>query len=134
MIVFTEFRATQKWLQGILATHQFATDERLELLYGGMKEDDRERIKAAFQAHPSQSKVRILLATDMASEGIDLQNHCHRLVHFEIPWNPNVLEQRNGRIDRHGQRFAPEIRLVAPTTARTRATRRPAPATRATSA
>jgi superfamily II DNA or RNA helicase len=109
VIVFTEFRATQKWLQGILAAHQFATDERLELLYGGMKEDDRERIKAAFQAHPSQSKVRILLATDMASEGIDLQNHCHRLVHFEIPWNPNVLEQRNGRIDRHGQRFAPEI-------------------------
>ena len=109
VIVFTEFRATQKWLQGILATQGFAAEERLELLYGGMKEDDRERIKAAFQAHPSQSKVRILLATDMASEGIDLQNHCHRLVHFEIPWNPNVLEQRNGRIDRHGQRFAPEI-------------------------
>jgi superfamily II DNA or RNA helicase len=109
VIVFTEFRATQKWLQGILATRGYAADERLELLYGGMKEDERERIKAAFQAHPSQSKIRILLATDMASEGIDLQNHCHRLVHFEIPWNPNVLEQRNGRIDRHGQRFAPEI-------------------------
>lgn len=109
VIVFTEFRATQKWLQGILATHGLASEGRVELLYGGMNEDERERIKAAFQAHPSESKVRILLATDMASEGIDLQNHCHRLVHFEIPWNPNVLEQRNGRIDRHGQRFAPEI-------------------------
>src|SRR5205814_6472498 len=42
--------------------------------------------------------------TDAASEGINLQNHCHRLVHYEIPWNPNRLEQRNGRIDRHGQR------------------------------
>ena len=40
----------------------------------------------------------ILVATDAASEGIDLQNHCHRLVHFEIPWNPNRLEQRNGRL------------------------------------
>src|SRR5262249_39658126 len=39
-----------------------------------------------------------------ASEGIDLQNHCWRLVHYEIPWNPNRLEQRNGRIDRHGQK------------------------------
>jgi hypothetical protein len=47
--------------------------------------------------------VRILLATDAASEGIDLQRHCHRLLHVEIPWNPNRLEQRNGRVDRHGQ-------------------------------
>lgn len=70
-------------------------------LYGGMDTDKRENIKAAFQA---QSPVRILLATDSASEGIDLQNHCNRLIHYEIPWNPNRLEQRNGRIDRHGQK------------------------------
>jgi SNF2 family DNA or RNA helicase len=44
------------------------------------------------------------LATDSASEGIDLQNHCNKLIHFEIPWNPNRMEQRNGRIDRHGQK------------------------------
>ncbi len=48
--------------------------------------------------------MRILLATDAASEGIDLQNHCAHLIHYEIPWNPNRMEQRNGRIDRHGQR------------------------------
>jgi superfamily II DNA/RNA helicase len=72
-------------------------------LYGGMVTDDREKIKAAFQANPTDSPVRILLATDAASEGIDLQNHCHRLIHIEIPWNPNRMEQRNGRIDRHGQ-------------------------------
>ena len=68
-----------------------------------MHSDDRERIKAAFQAHPAESPVRILLATDAASEGIDLQNHCSRLIHYEIPWNPNRMEQRNGRLDRHGQ-------------------------------
>ncbi|MDH8286953.1 helicase-related protein, partial [Klebsiella pneumoniae] len=50
------------------------------------------------------SAVRILLATDAASEGIDLQNYCNYLIHLEIPYNPNVMEQRNGRIDRHGQR------------------------------
>ena len=73
-------------------------------MYGGMDSKDRERIKAAFQTDPKHSPVRILLATDAASEGIDLQNHCSRMIHYEIPWNPNRLEQRNGRIDRHGQR------------------------------
>ena len=52
--------------------------------------------------------MRVLLATDAASEGISLQRHCHLLAHAEIPWNPNRLEQRNGRIDRHGQ-TAPEV-------------------------
>ncbi|MNF74358.1 ATP-dependent helicase HepA [compost metagenome] len=61
-------------------------------------------MKAAFQAAPDVSPVRILLATDAASEGIDLQNHCNYLIHLEIPYNPNVMEQRNGRIVRHGQR------------------------------
>jgi len=46
---------------------------------------------------------RIVL-TAAASEGIDLQNHCSKLIHFEIPWNPNRMEQRNGRVDRHGQK------------------------------
>lgn len=108
VIIFTEYRSTQKWLQDILAAEGFG-GERLMDFYGGMDKDERERVKAAFQADPAQSPVRILLATDAASEGIDLQKRCHRLIHIEIPWNPNRLEQRNGRIDRHGQRFNPLI-------------------------
>ena len=108
VLIFTEYRTTQKWLQTLFAAEGLTANGRLEVMYGGMPTDDRERVKAAFQAHPSQSPVRILLATDAASEGIDLQNHCHRLIHYEIPWNPNRLEQRNGRLDRHGQR-APEV-------------------------
>lgn len=104
VILFTEYRATQNWLYEKLAGEGFAEGERLLMLYGGMNTDDRERIKAAFQASPDDANVRILLATDAASEGIDLQNHCHRLIHYEIPWNPNRLEQRNGRIDRRGQK------------------------------
>jgi superfamily II DNA or RNA helicase len=104
VLIFTEYRATQKWLQGLLAAAGLATQERLEVMYGGMSTDERERIKAAFQADPDVSKVRILLATDAASEGIDLQNHCAHLIHYEIPWNPNRMEQRNGRLDRHGQK------------------------------
>jgi len=106
VIIFTEYRETQKWLVHLLTAHGFGGGERLLTLYGGMDPEDRERIKAAFQASPDQAQVRILVATDAASEGIDLQNHCARLIHYEIPWNPNRMEQRNGRIDRHGQRAA----------------------------
>lgn len=102
LIIFTEYRDTQAWLAERLAARGLA-GERLALLYGGMQTDVRERVKAEFQASPELAPVRILLATDAASEGIDLQRHCHRLIHYEIPWNPNRLEQRNGRIDRHGQ-------------------------------
>ncbi|MBI3966543.1 MAG: DEAD/DEAH box helicase family protein [Chloroflexi bacterium] len=104
VIVFTEYRDTQRWLGEILAGAGFTRAGRLLTLYGGMRSEERERVKAAFQADPAVSPVRLLLATDAASEGIDLQNHCSRLIHVEIPWNPNRLEQRNGRVDRHGQR------------------------------
>jgi len=103
VILFTEYRTTHQWMHEILASHGFG-GERLGLLHGGLTQDEREPIKAAFQASPKDSPVRILLATDAASEGIDLQNHCNCLIHLEIPYNPNVMEQRNGRIDRHGQR------------------------------
>jgi len=103
VILFTEYRATHQWLREILASHGFG-GARLAILHGGIDQQEREKIKAAFQASPDNSEVRILLATDAASEGIDLQNHCNCLIHLEIPYNPNVMEQRNGRIDRHGQR------------------------------
>ncbi|HPD17379.1 MAG TPA: DISARM system SNF2-like helicase DrmD [Planctomycetota bacterium] len=103
VIFFTEYRATHSWLHEVLTSRGWG-GERLMVLHGGMDREEREKVKAAFQAHPSVSPVRILLATDAASEGIDLQNHCNYLIHIEIPWNPNVMEQRNGRIDRHGQK------------------------------
>jgi superfamily II DNA or RNA helicase len=110
VILFTEYRATQKWLHDLLAAEGFAGSDRLLTIYGGMPLQDRERIKAAFQAAPKDSPVRILLATDAASEGVNLQNHCCQLIHYEIPWNPNRMEQRNGRVDRHGQKN-PEVHV-----------------------
>jgi len=103
VIFFTEYRTTHQWLHEILSTHGYG-NERLEILHGGMDQDDREVVKAAFQTNPKDALVRILLATDAASEGIDLQNYCNCLIHLEIPYNPNVMEQRNGRVDRHGQK------------------------------
>jgi hypothetical protein len=108
-IIFTEYRDTQSWLKERLATAGLAEPDRIETIYGGMDEKERERIKAHFQHDPNETPVRLLIATDCASEGIDLQRFCNLLVHMEIPWNPNRLEQRNGRIDRRGQRRKPLI-------------------------
>jgi Superfamily II DNA and RNA helicases len=77
VILFTEYRATQKWLHDLLAREGFAEEGRLEMIYGGMLKDQRERIKAAFQTHPKQSAVRILLATDAASEGVNCRTTAH---------------------------------------------------------
>jgi superfamily II DNA or RNA helicase len=109
VIVFTEYRDTQRWLHDRLIGGGIPA-ERIAQLYGGQDEAEREHIKSVFQESPDLDNVRILLATDAASEGINLQAHCHRLLHWEIPWNPNRLEQRNGRIDRHGQ-HAPEVEV-----------------------
>lgn len=101
IVVFTEYRDTLDYLLGLIAQRGW-TEATLTLL-GGTPLAKREEIKAAFLAPPDEHPVRILLATDAASEGLDLQYHCRHLVHYEIPWNPNRMEQRNGRIDRHGQ-------------------------------
>ena len=102
VVVFTEYRDTQLWLARTAQRPGLGGD-RLGLLYGGMDPARREHLKAAFQASPDRHPVRILLATDAASEGIDLQAHCHRVIHYDIPFNPNRLEQRIGRVDRFGQ-------------------------------
>jgi hypothetical protein len=108
VIVFTEYKATQQWLAGILTARGLGGD-RLGLLFGGMDEKKREHLKAAFQASPDRAPIRILLATDAASEGIDLQRYCRRVIHYDIPFNPNRLEQRIGRVDRHGQAHEVEV-------------------------
>ncbi len=106
LIIFTEYKDTLAYLHDQLAAQGWG--EQLMSLIGGMNLGEREQIKAAFQSPPSAHPVRILLATDAAAEGLNLQKYCRYLIHWEIPWNPNRMEQRNGRIDRHGQR-APEV-------------------------
>jgi len=108
VIVFTEYRDTQVWLAGVLAARGLGGD-RLGLLHGGMDPVRRDHLKDAFQAAPDRDPLRILLATDAASEGIDLQRHCHTVIHYDIPFNPNRLEQRIGRVDRYGQRTEVDV-------------------------
>jgi superfamily II DNA or RNA helicase len=113
LVIFTEYVDTLKWLREILRQQGYE-DDRVEVIDGGTDAETRELIRARFNENPSRTPVRILLATDAAGEGIDLQNHCHRLFNFDIPFNPNRLEQRIGRVDRYGQTKAPDIRHFVP--------------------
>src|SRR5699024_8764087 len=108
VVVFTESRDTQSRLRLLLAPAGL-DGEPVKDLHGGMPTEEREALRVAFQKHPSEHPLRILIATDAAGEGIDLQRHCHRLVNYDIPFNPNKLEQRIGRIDRYGQTEHPEV-------------------------
>ena len=107
VIIFTEYTDTKRYLQqqlqaAIVNSHR--EHERIDVFHGGIGEERREAIKYAFNADPSRHPLRILIATDAAREGINLQNHCADLFHFDVPWNPSRMEQRNGRIDRKLQR------------------------------
>ncbi len=108
IVIFTEYVTTLEWLRDVLESRDLGGD-RLAIIDGSTDTETREVIRARFTAPPSEEPVRILLATDAAGEGIDLQAYCHRLVSFDIPFNPNRLEQRIGRIDRYGQNETPHV-------------------------
>ena len=91
------------WIARILAQHGYRHGIELATIQGTTDPEERELIRARFTAPPDEHPVRVLVATDSAGEGIDLQDYCHRLVNFDIPFNPSRLEQRIGRIDRYGQ-------------------------------
>lgn len=107
VVVFTEYADTLRWIVEVLTSKGYAG--RLEVIQGSTDPEERELIRQRFSANPADEPVRVLVATDSAGEGIDLQAHCHRLVNFDIPFNPARLEQRIGRIDRYGQTQTPEV-------------------------
>jgi superfamily II DNA or RNA helicase len=99
LVVFTEYKTTLDYL-GRRLMAKFG-DERILTLFGGMDHGERDDVKSSFN-NPAHS-VRVLVATDAAAEGLNLQRTARYLLHFDCPWNPSRIEQRNGRIDRHGQ-------------------------------
>jgi len=112
VLIFTEYTDTKRYLQQQIQSaiaNSNRERERIDVFHGGISEDRREEIKQAFNADPSRHPLRILIATDAAREGVNLQNHCADLFHFDVPWNPSRMEQRNGRIDRKLQR-SPVVR------------------------
>jgi ERCC4-related helicase len=107
VLIFTEYADTKRYLVEQLSQAIASSDDaerRIATFHGGMGEDARSEIKRAFNLDPALHPLRILIATDAAREGVNLQNHCADLFHFDVPWNPSRMEQRNGRIDRKLQR------------------------------
>ena len=103
IIIFTEYDDTKRYLRDQLESVIAKSDraaERILIYHGPTPPVKREEIKKAFNTAPGKQPVRILIATDAAREGLNLQAHCAHLFHFDIPWNPSRMEQRNGRIDR----------------------------------
>ena len=107
LILFTEWDDTRRWLverlkEGLLqrSRNRINLDGRILVFTGQTSLDERDRIKIAFNAPFENEPVRILVCTDAAREGLNLQARCHDLIHIDLPWNPSRLEQRNGRIDR----------------------------------
>ncbi len=107
LIIFTEWEDTRRWLvdrlkEGLAQRRgsELDLDGRILVFTGQTSLEQRDRIKIAFNAPFEEEAVRVLVCTDAAREGLNLQARCHDLFHMDLPWNPSRLEQRNGRIDR----------------------------------
>jgi hypothetical protein len=98
LVIFTEHRDTLSYLEQRIST-QLGRKEAVVCIHGGMGREDRLKTQEAFRHDP---EVKVLLATDAAGEGINLQR-AHLMVNYDLPWNPNRIEQRFGRIHRIGQ-------------------------------
>ncbi|MBN2490021.1 MAG: DUF3883 domain-containing protein [Planctomycetes bacterium] len=98
LVVFTEHRDTLTYLKDRVTT-LLGRASAVVLIHGGLGREERQKAQEAFQYDP---EIQVLLATDAAGEGINLQR-AHLMVNYDLPWNPNRLEQRFGRIHRIGQ-------------------------------
>jgi len=107
VLIFTRYKDTldylareiPKKLKSIDPAHVFA-------VYGDLNEKNRHEVMEAF----IKAEYGVLVATDCISEGVNLQHMANQVIHYELPWNPNRLEQRNGRLDRYGQP-EPEVHI-----------------------
>ena len=109
LVIFSERIATVSWLADRLREDLGLSVDQVARVDGGSVEADvrtQEVIEAFGQ---ERSPIRILIASDMASEGLNLHFQCHRLIHFDLPWSLLRFQQRNGRIDRYGQDRPPQI-------------------------
>ncbi len=107
IVIFTERRETLAFLKEYLVRDLRLKDGAWRELHGSMSDKDQQEVVEAFGK--TQDPVRLLLATDVASEGLNLHYLSHRLIHFDVPWSLMKFQQRNGRVDRYGQKEQPQI-------------------------
>ncbi len=106
VIIFSEYTDTVDWLIEFLAGRGYAG--RTVRFAGGLSGPERKKALSDF----TNPEILLLVTTDAASEGLNLQDHCHRVIHYELPFNPNRMLQRQGRVDRYGQTEACEFAFL----------------------
>lgn len=110
IVVFTERIETMKYLAEHLRADLGLKANAVQEISGAMSDAEQQEIVENFGRE--ESPMRILVASDVASEGLNLHYLSHRIIHFDIPWSLMVFQQRNGRIDRYGQKQRPDIRYM----------------------
>ena len=110
VVIFTERIETMKYLVEQLQKDLNLKSGSIQEISGGMSDSEQQKIVEDFGRE--ESPIRVLVASDVASEGLNLHYLSHRLIHFDIPWSLMVFQQRNGRIDRYGQEQRPDIRYM----------------------
>jgi ERCC4-related helicase len=113
VVVFSERHATLNWLARVVPDRLRLPADTVRVLHGGLADIAQQDIVEEFAL--ADTPVRLLLTGDIASEGVNLHRQCHHLIHFDLPWSLITIEQRNGRIDRYGQRHRPDIRALVHT-------------------
>jgi FMN phosphatase YigB (HAD superfamily) len=106
-VVFCESVPTLRWLREQIPAALGLGDDAAALLHGGLS--DQEQMAVIEDFGRADSKVRVLFAGDVASEGVNLHRQCHHIMHYDVPWSLIRMEQRNGRIDRYGQQHPPQF-------------------------
>ncbi|GAB3277683.1 DEAD/DEAH box helicase [Actinocorallia lasiicapitis] len=110
VVVFSESVPTLNWLRAVLPAKLRLKADAVDLMHGGFSDAQQQQIVERFSL--SDSPVRVLLTGDVASEGVNLHRECHHLIHYDVPWSLIRIEQRNGRIDRYGQRHQPRFQAL----------------------
>ena len=110
LVIFTERIETMKWLVEHLREDLKLSANAIQEISGSMSDAEQQKIVENFGRE--EAPVRVLVASDVASEGLNLHYLSHRMIHFDIPWSLMVFQQRNGRIDRYGQQKRPDIRYM----------------------
>lgn len=107
VVIFSERVPTLYWLQENIAKHLKLPKGAVRVLHGNLSDSEEFSIVDDFKR--TDTSLRVLITSDVASEGVNLHAQCHHLVHYDIPWSLIRIQQRNGRIDRYGQKHEPEI-------------------------
>ena len=109
-VIFSERVGTLSWIASAIQTELGMPEDAVVTFHNNKSDEEQQRIVEDFAM--ASSATRVLVTTDIASEGVNLHKQCHNLIHADLPWSLITTTQRNGRIDRYGQLHSPEVRYL----------------------